>query len=84
MKYIGHPIFGDTLYGGNQIVKGEMFSKYKTFVQNCFETLPRQALHAYSLGFMHPTRKETMYFEAPLAADFQAVLDRWTHYAHYH
>jgi 23S rRNA pseudouridine1911/1915/1917 synthase len=84
MKYIGHTIFGDVLYGGNQVLKGEVFSKYKAFVQNCFEILPRQALHAYSLGFMHPTREETMYFEAPLAADFQAVLDRWTHYAHYH
>lgn len=84
MKHIGHPIFADAAYGGYQIVKGEQFSKYKTFVENCFQIMPRQALHAYSLGFTHPTTQENMYFEAPLPTDFQTVLNRWTKYVHYH
>jgi len=84
MKYIGHPIFGDAAYGGFQIVKGEQFSKYKAFVENCFQIMPRQALHAYSLGFIHPISQKNMYFEAPLPSDFQAVLDRWIKYVHYH
>ena len=84
MKYIGHPIFADATYGGHQIVKGEQFSKYKTFVENCFQIMPRQALHAYALGFVHPVSKENMYFEAPLPTDFQTVLDRWTKYVYYH
>lgn len=84
MKYIKHPIFGDAAYGGYQIVKGEQFSKYKAFVENCFEAMPRQALHAYSLGFIHPTTQKEMYFEAPLPTDFQTVLDRWTKYVYYH
>lgn len=84
MQYIRHPIFGDAAYGGAKIVKGEQFSKYKTFVENCFHIMPRQALHAYSLGFIHPTSQKSMYFEIPLPRDFQTVLDKWTKYAHYH
>jgi 23S rRNA pseudouridine1911/1915/1917 synthase len=84
MKHIGHPIFADATYGGYQIVKGEQFSKYKTFVENCFQIMPRQALHAYSLGFTHPITQENLYFEAPLPTDFQTVLNRWTKYVHYH
>ena len=84
MKHIGHPIFADATYGGYQIVKGEQFSKYKTFVENCFQIMPRQALHAHSLGFMHPVTQEKMYFEAPIPTDFQTVLNRWTKYVHYH
>ncbi|MHB9148185.1 MAG: RluA family pseudouridine synthase [Candidatus Amoebophilus sp.] len=84
MKHMGHPIFADTAYGGHEIVKGEQFSKYKTFVENCFKIMPRQALHAHSLGFIHPTTQENMYFEAPLPTDFQTVLNRWSKYVHYH
>lgn len=84
MQYLGHPIFGDTSYGGNQLVKGPHFSKYKAFVEHCFSHLPRQALHAQSLGFMHPITKQPMHFEEPLPQDFQTVLDRWKNYVHYH
>ena len=84
MKYLGHPIFGDAAYGGAQILKGEQFSKYKAFVENCFQIMPRQALHAYSLGFIHPISQEKIYFEAPFPTDFQNVLDRWTKYVQYH
>ncbi len=80
MQYLGHPIFNDTTYGGNQIRQGQRFSKYKAFVENCFQLMPRQALHAYSLGFIHPSTKESMYFEAPLPPDFQQVLDKWERY----
>lgn len=84
MKYLGHPIFGDAAYGGMQIVKGEQFSKYKAFVENCFQIMPRQALHAYSLGFIHPISQQNIYFEAPFPTDFQNVLDRWIKYVQYH
>lgn len=84
MKHLGHPIFGDATYGGQQIVKGEPFTKYKAFVENCWKLMPRQALHAYSLGFIHPITQKYVYFEAPLPTDFQLVLDKWMKYAHYH
>jgi 23S rRNA pseudouridine1911/1915/1917 synthase len=77
MKYVGHPIFSDTRYGGHRILKGVVFSKYKQFIENCFKIMPRQALHAKSLGFIHPRTKEEMYFESELHPDFQQVLDRW-------
>ena len=80
MQYLGHPIFNDAAYGGDQIVKGQQFSKYKAFVANCFRLMPRQALHAYSLGFVHPVTKKEMYFEAPLPSDFQQVLAKWERY----
>ncbi|SMG15036.1 RluA family pseudouridine synthase [Sphingobacterium psychroaquaticum] len=81
LKSIGHPLFSDEVYGGDKILKGTVFNKYKQFVQNCFEILPRQALHAKSLGFIHPKTKEKVYFEEPLPADFQAGLDKWRSYA---
>jgi 23S rRNA pseudouridine1911/1915/1917 synthase len=84
MKHIGHPIFGDATYGGQQIVKGEPFAKYKAFIENCWKLMPRQALHAYSLGFIHPTTQKHVHFEAPFPTDFQQVLDKWTKYAHFH
>jgi len=84
MKYLGHPIFGDETYGGRQAVKGELFSKYKAFVENCFQVMPRQALHAYSLGFIHPVTKQPIYFEEAFPKDFQAVLARWESYIQYH
>lgn len=80
MQSIGHPLFGDRTYGGDRIVKGTIFSKYKQFVENTFALLPRQALHARELGFIHPATGEKMFFEAPLPADMQAVLDRWRTY----
>ncbi|KGE12958.1 RluA family pseudouridine synthase [Sphingobacterium deserti] len=81
MKSIGHPIFSDELYGGSKILKGTVFNKYKQFVNNCFAILPRQALHARSLGFIHPQTKEMVNFEVPLPDDFQQALDKWRSYA---
>lgn len=80
MKHIGHPLFNDATYGGDKILKGTVFSKYKAFVENTFKVMPRQALHAKSLGFIHPTTKEYMHFEAELPDDFQQALDRWEKY----
>jgi 23S rRNA pseudouridine1911/1915/1917 synthase len=80
MQHIGHPLFNDTAYGGNRILKGTMFSKYKQFVENSFELMPRQALHAESLGFIHPNTKEYLHFEVPLPPDFTAVIEKWRVY----
>ena len=81
MKHIGHPLFSDATYGGDRILKGTVFSKYKQFVDNCFELMPRQALHAQSLGFIHPSTKKNIYFEIPLPQDFESVLKKWRAYA---
>ena len=81
MQHIGHPIFNDDTYGGNRIVKGTIYTKYKQFGENCFELIPRQALHARSLGFVHPRTGEYMYFETPLPADFEAAVEKWRAYA---
>lgn len=81
MKHIGHPLFNDANYGGDKILKGTTFTKYKQFVSNCFEMMPRQALHAQVLGFVHPTTQKYMEFEAPLPTDFSAVLEKWRGYA---
>jgi len=83
MKFLGHPLFNDAMYGGDKIRKGTQFSKYKAFVQNCFEIMPRQALHAMSLGFVHPINKKPLYFEALLPEDFVKVLDKWEKYVTY-
>ena len=77
LKHIGHTLFNDTHYGGNKILKGVVFSKYKQFVENCFRLMPRQALHAKTLGFVHPATGETMFFEIELPPDFQSVLKKW-------
>lgn len=76
----GNPIFNDNLYGGDAIKKGTVFTKYRQFVENCFQIMPRQALHARSLGFLHPKTGEKMYFEAPLTLDFDQVLNKWRTY----
>lgn len=76
LKYIGHTLFGDPRYGGNQILKGTLYSKYKQFAENCLAMLPRQALHAKVLGFKHPRTGEMVHFESELPADMQAVLDK--------
>ena len=80
MKYIGHPLFNDAAYGGDRILKGTVFSKYKAFVQNCFKILPRQALHARSLGFVHPATGKFMRFDSELPDDFKQLIDKWTNY----
>lgn len=80
MRHIGHPLFSDAMYGGDKILKGTVFSKYRQFVENCFGIMPRQALHAQSLGFLHPSLKKDIYFEAPLPLDFETVLDKWRRY----
>jgi len=81
MKHIGHTLFGDARYGGDNILKGTTFTKYKQFVDNCFKLLPRQALHAQTLGFVHPISGKSMSFEAPLPNDMFTALDKWRHYA---
>lgn len=80
MKYIGHTLFNDERYGGNQPLKGTNFAKYKQFVQNCFTICPRQALHAQTLGFLHPRTGEEMMFESPLPEDISQLLDKWRTY----
>ena len=79
-KYIGHPLFGDPEYGGDKILKGTTFSKYKQFVENNFKALNRQALHAKSLGFIQPKSGEKLAFESELPEDFALVLERWRNY----
>ena len=81
MAWKGFPLFNDSRYGGARILKGTTFSKYRQFVENCFALLPRQALHARCLGFVHPSTGREVYFESELPADFRAVLDRWENYA---
>ncbi len=80
MKYIGNTLFNDSRYGGDKILKGTVFTKYKQFVMNCFTLFPRQALHAFSLGFEHPVTGERMYFEAPLPSDFVELIEKWDNY----
>ena len=81
MQWKGHPLFGDERYGGDRILKGTTFNKYKQFIENCFAAMPRQALHAKSLGFQHPTTGEQVYFESELPEDFRTVLAKWDAYA---
>ena len=81
MKHIGHPIFNDERYGGNLILKGTNFTKYKQFVENCFKIMPRQALHAKTLGFIHPNTKDYISFDSDLPQDFKNVLDKWDKYS---
>ena len=81
LKHIGHTLFNDERYGGDKILKGTTFTKYKQFVDNCFKVLPRQALHAKTLGFVHPKSKKTMRFTSDLPEDMQQCIDKWRHYA---
>lgn len=80
MKYIGHPLFNDDFYGGDKIVKGTVYTKYKQFVDNCFQICQRQALHAKTLGFIHPTSGKEIFFEAALPADMEQVIEKWRKY----
>jgi 23S rRNA pseudouridine1911/1915/1917 synthase len=81
MKSIGHPLFNDASYGGNRIVKGTSFTKYKQFIDNCFDLCPRQALHAKTLGIKHPTTGQWMEFTSELPDDMKALLEKWRNYA---
>lgn len=78
--HIGHPLFNDEKYGGHAILKGTTFTKYKQFVQNCFNLMPRQALHAKSLGFIHPSSQQYMFFDSEYPDDLKAVLEKWRNY----
>ncbi|NCI45917.1 RluA family pseudouridine synthase [Sediminibacterium soli] len=80
MKHIGHTLFNDWEYGGDRILKGTIYTKYKQFVDNCFELCPRCALHAQTLGFIHPVTKKEMLFESPLPADMAMVIVKWRNY----
>ena len=81
MKHIGHILFNDERYGGDKILKGTTFTKYKQFVENCFKLLPRQALHAKTLGFMHPTTGKMMRFDTELPPDMATCIEKWREYA---
>lgn len=80
MKHIGHTLFNDERYGGDSILKGTTFTKYKQFVENCFKLLPRQALHAKTLGFIHPKTGEFMQFDSELPEDFKSCIEKWENY----
>ena len=80
MKSIGHPLFNDQEYGGDKILKGTRFTKYKQFIQNCFKLFPRQALHAKSLGFIHPKSEKEMFFNSELPNNFQDLIEKWRNY----
>ncbi len=84
MKHIGHPLFNDARYGGDLILKGTTFTKYKQFVDNCFKVLPRQALHAKTLGFVHPVSNEKMIFDSPIPTDMMECIAKWRNYSHNH
>ena len=81
MRHIGHPLFSDARYGGDVVLRGERSGSYQKFVANCFELCPRQALHARTLGFVHPVTGEEMFFSAPIPADMQALIEKWRSYA---
>ncbi len=80
MSYSGHPVFNDNWYGGDKILKGTTFSKYKQFIQNCFDVMPRQALHAKTLKFIHPKTGKEMFFESDLPEDMHTVIEKWRKY----
>lgn len=80
MKFMGHPLFNDDTYGGDRIVKGTVYAKYKQFVENCFAICSRHALHAQTLGFIHPGTKEKVFFESKVASDMEAVIAKWAVY----
>jgi 23S rRNA pseudouridine1911/1915/1917 synthase len=81
MKHIGHPLFNDARYGGDQILRGNRSSSYAQFIHNCFELCPRQALHAKTLGFVHPETGQQMDFDSDLPADMAALITKWQDYA---
>ena len=80
MKYIGHTLFNDERYGGNELLKGNHYAKYQQFIRNCFEICPRQALHAQTLGFIHPRTGKELFFESPVPDDMNQLIEKWRHY----
>jgi 23S rRNA pseudouridine1911/1915/1917 synthase len=80
MKHIGHPLFNDLEYGGDKILKGTRSASYTRFIENCFELLPGQALHAKTLGFFHPILKKQLQFDSALPSGFQSVIEKWENY----
>ena len=80
-KHIGHPLFHDLEYGGDKIIKGTTFTKYKQFIENCFKLIPGQALHAKTLGITHPVTGERMHFDSELPVAFETLLEKWRIYA---
>lgn len=84
MKYLGHPLFNDEMYGGSEVVKGTVFTRYKQFVENCFKIIPRQALHAKTLGFVHPATQQWMQFDSELPEDMKEAMAKWENYVKYH
>jgi len=81
LKSIGHPLFNDDMYGGKEILVGPSFSKYKQMVENCFKLIPGQALHAKSLGFIHPSNRKYVFFDSELPEGFNAIIDKWRKYS---
>ena len=81
MKHIGHPLFNDSRYGGDKVLRGTTSGKYMQFVQNCFEICPRQALHAKTLGFVHPTTKKQMDFDSEIPMDMYNLFEKWREYS---
>ena len=81
MSSIGHPLFNDERYGGAEIRKGTIYAKYRQFIMNCFELCPRQALHAKTLGFIHPRTGKPIRFDSPLPEDMTALMDKWRSYS---
>ena len=80
MKHIGHPLFADEKYGGMEILRGERTASYKAYIQNCFRLCPRQALHARTLGFVHPVTKEQMDFSSEWPEDLALLIEKWRNY----
>ena len=81
MKHIGHILFNDDVYGGDEILRGTRFNMYSRFVKNCFKACPRQALHAKTLGFVHPVTKKEMFFDSELPDDFKQLIEAWRNYS---
>jgi 23S rRNA pseudouridine1911/1915/1917 synthase len=81
MKHIGHTLFNDDRYGGKKILKGIESAKYKQFIENCFEMIPGQALHAATLGFIHPTTEKELFFEAAPPEGFKLLIEKWRNYS---
>lgn len=83
MNHIGHPLFNDDRYGGDKILKGTLYAKYKQFIDNCFEIMPRHALHAMTLGFVHPRTKKEISFSSEIPSDMKALIEKWRNYSNY-
>ena len=82
MKHIGHPLFNDARYGGDKVLRGLKSASYNKFISNCFDLCPRQALHARTLGFVHPVSGEEMFFSAPIPEDMNLLMEKWRVFSH--